>query len=123
MANELSMTIGDNERQIMTIVRSLPPEGKSQVLAFARFLASETLWTTDLDSLEKAGIEDAYTEADARWDELLVSEEGQLALDKLADEALAEIRAGNAKPMILGRQDCFRNLREFHNTRHCRRFQ
>ena len=40
------------------------------------------------------------TDADARWDELLASDEGQLALDKLADEALAEIRAGNAKPMI-----------------------
>ena len=100
MAEELSMAFGDNERQLITIVRSLPPEGKSQVLAFARFVASETLWTTDLDSLEEAGIEDVYTEADACWDELLASEEGQLALDKLADEALAEIRAGHAKPMI-----------------------
>lgn len=46
---------------------------------------------------------DALTEADARWDELLASAEGQLALDKLADEALADIRAGNAKPIIFGR--------------------
>ena len=100
MAEKRSMAIGDNEFQIMTIAQSLPPQGKSQVLAFARFLASETLWTTDLDLLEKLGIEDVYTEAEARWDELLASEEGQLALDKLADEALAEIRAGNAKSII-----------------------
>ena len=100
MAEELSMAFGDNERQLMTIVRSLPPEGKSQVLAFARFVASETLWATDPDFLEKSEFEDVYTQSDARWDKLLASEEGQLALDKLADEALAEIRAGNAKPMI-----------------------
>ena len=51
----------------------------------------------DLDFLEEeADFGDAYTESDLRWDELLASEEGQLALDKLADEALAEIRAGTA---------------------------
>ena len=100
MAEKLSMAIGDNERQIMTIVQSLPPEGKSQVLAFARFLASEAFWTTDFDLSDSVGSDDVYTEADARWDELLASEEGQVALDKLADEALAEIRAGNAKPII-----------------------
>ena len=52
----------------------------------------------DLDFLEEvADFGDIYTESDVRWDELLASEEGQLVLDKLADEALAEIRAGNAK--------------------------
>lgn len=44
-----------------------------------------------------------FTEANARWDELLASDEGQLVLDKLADEALAEIRAGHAEPTILAK--------------------
>lgn len=55
---------------------------------------------TTMPNDEEADFEDAYTEADARWDELLASEEGQRVLDKLADEALTEIRAGNVKPMV-----------------------
>lgn len=96
---KLSSTI-DNEREIMTIVQNLPPERKAQVLAFARFLAFETFETTELDFLgEDVAREGTQTDADARWDELLASEDGQRALDALADEALAGIRAGNAKPM------------------------
>ena len=92
MAHTITATTDKDEQQIMTIMHRLPPERKAQVLAFARFVAFETFEPTDL--------EDAYTDADARWDELLASDEGQLALDKLADEALAEIRSGIAKPMI-----------------------
>ena len=36
----------------------------------------------------------SYTENDQRWDRLLESVAGQLALDRLADDAMAEIRAG-----------------------------
>ncbi len=39
-------------------------------------------------------------EADnARWDALLATEESQALLEQLADEALAEYRAGKTKPM------------------------
>ncbi len=96
----MTTLIASEEQKIMAIVHRLPTERKAQILAFARFLAFETFRTTDLDFLEEADFEADYTEADARWNELLASEEGQLALDKLADEALAEIRAGNARPMI-----------------------
>jgi len=86
----------------MAIVRKLPPERGSQLLDFARFLAFETFQTTDLDFLEdESDLENTYTEADARWDALLASEEGQVALDKLADEALADLHAGMASPMVL----------------------
>jgi len=96
----ISPTITD-EGKISVIVRSLPPERKAQVLAFARFLAFETSQTTDLDFLEdEADWEEADTQSDARWDELLASEEGQRMLEKLADEALADIRAGKARPMM-----------------------
>ncbi len=100
MADQTTLPTVDDERKIMAIVHKLPPERKSQILAFARFLAFETFQTTDLDFLGEADFGDDYTEADARWDELLASEEGQRALDKLADETLAEIRAGKAKPMV-----------------------
>lgn len=101
MAEQIAMPTVNDERKISAIVHSLPPERKAQVLAFARFLAFETFQTRNLDFLEEeADFEDAYTESDARWDELLASEEGQLALEKLADEALAEIRAGKASPII-----------------------
>lgn len=100
MADQTTTPIGDEERKIMAIVHRLPPERQSQILAFARFLAFETFQMTDLDFLEETDLGDDNTEADARWDELLASEEGQRALDKLADEALADIRAGKAKPMV-----------------------
>lgn len=89
------------ERQIMSILHNLPPERKSQILTFARFIAFETFQTTDLDFLKD--IEDTETEANVLWDELLASEAGQNVLDKLADEALAEIRAGNAKSIVFTR--------------------
>lgn len=39
-------------------------------------------------------------EADnVRWDALLATEESQALLEQLADEALAEYRAGKTKPM------------------------
>lgn len=98
MAEQITTAISNDEWKIMAILQRLPPERKAQILAFARFLAYETFQTTDLDFLEE-DFGDAYSESDIRWDELLASEEGQLALDKLADEALAEIRAGNAKSM------------------------
>ena len=84
-----------DEQKIIAIMRHLPPERKAQMLAFARFLAFETFQTVDPDFLEDE-LEDTYTEADAKWDEMLASEEGQRVLEKLADEALAEIRAGKA---------------------------
>ena len=41
-------------------------------------------------------------EADnARWDALLATDESQALLDRLADEALAELRAGKTRPMVV----------------------
>lgn len=41
------------ERQLLGIVRRLPPERGQQLLAFGRFLAYETFETTELDFLEE----------------------------------------------------------------------
>ncbi|MCB0117201.1 MAG: hypothetical protein R2873_25480 [Caldilineaceae bacterium] len=96
MKENMNLSAVSDEQEIMTIVHRLPPERKSQILAFARFLAFETFQTTDLAALEEIDFEDTYTEADARWDQLLASDEGQFTLDRLADAALASIRAGEA---------------------------
>jgi hypothetical protein len=77
------------ERALIQIVRRLPPERASEVLDFAHFLEFQA---------GKTGEGEAYTEDDARWDALLATEESQRLLEKMADEALSEIEAGQARP-------------------------
>ncbi len=42
---------------------------------------------------------DAIEADNARWDALLTTDESQALLERLADEALAELRAGRTRPM------------------------
>jgi len=44
-------------------------------------------------------------EDDARWDALLATEASQRLLEKMADEALAEIEAGKATPMVFAEDE------------------
>lgn len=96
--SENSIVLSPDEQQILTIVQNLPPERKSQILTFVRFVAFETYQTMDLDFLEAADAP-GFTDADARWDEIFASDAGQSALDKLADEALEQIRVGKGRSM------------------------
>jgi hypothetical protein len=101
MTTQTPTQLSSYEQKITAIVRRLPPERQLHLLAYARFLAFETFETVDLDFLEdESDTGTTYTEGDARWDALLASEEGQLALDRLADQALAEIRDGKANSMV-----------------------
>lgn len=85
----------DYERILINIVRVLPPNRAEQLVEFARFLEAQILSEELLQEEDVAEIE-----ADnARWDELLATDEAQALLEKLADEALAEHRAGKTKPM------------------------
>ena len=88
------------ERKLVALMRKLPPERGQQILDFARFIVYETFKTKDDQVLEDVALEEEYTENDQRWEALFASEESQNALDKLADEALADIRAGKASAMI-----------------------
>jgi len=104
MTKQIAMPTVLDEEQLMEIVYSLPSDRKTQLFAFARFLAFETAQTNDTDAVlleEEADFLDGYTAADAQWDQLLTSEKGQLVLEKLADEALIGIRAGKATSIIL----------------------
>ena len=103
MTKQAAMQTVLDEDQLMSIVYKLPSERKAQLFAFARFLAFETAQTADADMdflEEETDFQDDYTASDAQWDQLLTSEKGQLALEKLADEALIDVRAGKATPMI-----------------------
>jgi hypothetical protein len=98
----LQIEFPQSERQLTAILHHLPPERQTQLLAFARFLAFETFQTTDLDFLEaELDLDEPLTAEDARWDALLASSEGQLGLEKLAAEALAEIRAGKGTAVVI----------------------
>lgn len=83
------------EQTLLDIVQMLPQERAVQLLEFARFLEAQTL-AQDLQS-DPFGVEPP--EESERWERLLASPESQQMLDMLAEEALQEYRAGEAKPM------------------------
>ncbi len=85
----------DYERILINTVRTLPPNRVEQLVDFARFLEAQIL-------TEKLVQEEGIVEIEAdneRWDALLAIDEVQVLLEKLADEALAEHRAGKTQPM------------------------
>jgi hypothetical protein len=80
------------EEALIQILRRLPPERVSEVFDFAQFLEFRAA---------KAGEgTQEHTDDDARWDALLATEESQHLLKNIADEALSEIEAGDARPMV-----------------------
>ena len=81
-------------------MRRLPPERVSQVIDFAQFLEVQMARTHDDDLLDQEEGEEEITVEDARWDELLATDESQRVLEKMADEAVADIQAGRARQMV-----------------------
>jgi len=99
MEKKLAFQTEEHERKLVEIVRRLPPERVSQVIDFAQFLELQITKTYDDYLLEDGESEEVAIE-NARWDALLATDESQRLLEKMADEALADIRAGCAKPMV-----------------------
>lgn len=85
------------EQILSHIIRVLPPNRAEQLVDFARFLEAQVL-TEKLTQEETAA---ALEDDNARWDALLATDEAQLLLEKLANEALVEHRAGKTKPMMI----------------------
>lgn len=83
------------EQTLIEIVQTLPPERMAQLVDFARFLEAQSL-VEELTGAESAA---EIAAENARWDALLATEEAQDLLDKLADEALEEHRAGKTTPL------------------------
>lgn len=88
------------EHQLIGIVHRLPPERVSQVIDFAQFLEFQIAGTQGMDWLDKDESDEAIKQDNARWDALLATDESQHLLERMADEALAEIQAGHARPMV-----------------------
>jgi hypothetical protein len=74
------------EQTVLETLRKLPTERQHQVLDFVRFLEVQGL------SISETSEEDG----DAKW---------ELALEKLAKQALADIDAGLSRPMIFTGDD------------------
>jgi hypothetical protein len=93
----IDMTVHqDYERTLIKIARVLPRNRVEQLVDFARFLEAQIL---SEELLQEESV--AEVEADnAQWDALLATNEAQALLEKLADEALAEHRAGKTRPMV-----------------------
>ena len=85
------------EQTLNQIVRFLPPNRAKQLVEFARFLEAQILSEALIQEEDLSEIE-ADNE---RWDALLDTNEAQFLLEKLADEALAEHKAGKTKPMVV----------------------
>jgi len=86
------------EQKLIGIRRRLPPERVSQVIDFAQFLEFQITTTGEGVQDEDVSEEEILAE-NAQWDALLATDESQHLLEKMADEALAEIQAGHARPM------------------------
>ncbi len=83
------------EQTLISIVRTLPPGRAAQLLDFARFLKAQAL-------VEQLVVAENLAEVETdneQWDVLLATDDAQNLLDKLADDALAEHRAGKTRPM------------------------
>lgn len=89
-----------DEQKLLQIVRRLPPERMFEVINFAEFLESRMTKIEEDDSLYEGETEEEIAADNALWDALFASEESQRLLEKMADEALAAIEAGQARPMI-----------------------
>jgi len=89
------VTKKDNERTLIKIARVLPSNRVEQFLDYARFLEAQILHE-DLIK-EEAPLDIAAD--NEQWEELMATDEAQALLNKMANEALSEHRAGKTKTM------------------------
>ena len=85
----------DYERTLLRIARVLPSDRVGQLVDFARFLEAQLLGDELIQGVDLAEI----ASENAEWDALMATDEAQTLLDTLADEALAEHRAGKTRSM------------------------
>lgn len=91
-----TVVLEKQERTLIKIARTLPPNRVEQLVDFARFLEAQIL----SEELLRDEDPDEIEADNARWDVLLESDRSQEMLTRLASEALAEHRAGKTKPMV-----------------------
>lgn len=100
METKLAFQREEYEQKLIGIVRRLPPERVSEVIDFAQFLELQITKTYDDYLLDEDESREEIAIENAQWDALLATDESQRLLEKMADEALADIQAGRARPMV-----------------------
>jgi len=100
METKPALQTEEYEQKLIGIVRRLPPERVSEVMDFAQFLEFQITKTYDDYLLDEDESEEEIAIENAQWDALLATDESQRLLEKMADEALADIQAGHARPMV-----------------------
>ncbi|MFZ4802947.1 MAG: hypothetical protein ACOYLR_13620 [Chlorobium sp.] len=89
------VTNKDNEQTLMKITRVLPSNRVEQLLDFARFLEAQIL---SEDLIKEEGSMEIAADNE-KWEALMATDEAQSLLNKMANEALSEHRAGKTKTM------------------------
>lgn len=97
MTVQANSELATYERILVKVVRALPPNRATQLVDFARFLEAQAL--ADYLAQEDSTEFDEMLAENARWDALFATEQSQQLLEKMADEALTEHRAGKTRPM------------------------
>lgn len=89
-------TLNPNYEQVLiNTFRLLPPKKAKQLVDFAQFLEAQLLTETLIENETTAEIE-----ADnAHWETLTSTDESQMLLATLAEEAIAEYSAGQTKTL------------------------
>ncbi|MCL4859969.1 MAG: DUF2281 domain-containing protein [Caldilineaceae bacterium] len=78
------------EKELIQLVRTLPPERVAQLVDFARFLAFQTTQGSNGWDEEEAAQEAALRADEERWDRLLSRPEAKALLRQMAQEAMEE---------------------------------
>jgi len=89
------VTNKENERTLIKIARVLPSNRVEQLLDFARFLEAQIL---SEDLISEAGSMEIASDNE-QWEAIMATDEAQTLLNKMANEALSEHRAGKTKTM------------------------
>ena len=90
------------EQKVITIIRKLPPDRITQLLDFALFLEFQMnnshLQTNEIEDV------DVVASDNDKWDKLISSSESQILLEKMADSAMADIKANLSRPMAFSNE-------------------
>jgi len=93
------MIAKEYEQKLVRVVRKLSPERVSQVIDFAQFLESQMNRTHDNSQLDQDESEEEIMAENNQWDVLIATDESQNLIEMMADEAVAGIQIGDARPM------------------------
>jgi len=100
METQASIQSQERERQLIGIVRRLPPERVSQLIDFARFLELQSSEGYEERSKEVETERDILA-SEEEWDELFARPEARRVMRQMAREALEDYRSGRTTEIAI----------------------